>query len=375
MKRKIQLRNKMLASISLGAFCQEIVGRDLGGGIYSSNTSAEPIDKSLSKRRRPGGRSLHGFTLVELLVVIAIIGILIAMLLPAVQAAREAARRMSCSNNLKQLGIAMHSYENTNNFLPPGGLNPWVRTWYHAMLHFIEQSAMGDKWNPDNQYVTGENLSIAMMPVESIRCPSDQNVPFYPESTNGYIRTFRGNYVCNAGNLGVSGAYSQNLTVLNSRTLGSETISNGGQPFIISTDANFEQAKLADITDGLSNTLAFGECLQGTPRTLGSIAVQDLRGAVFHAAYCWFSTWELPNSLTHDLNPDSSGCCVSTSTAPCFPASSVGTLSSFATRSAHPGGVNVCLLDGSVRFVENDIDWDIWQAMGTTAGGEAVTVP
>ena len=83
-------------------------------------------------------RPLHGFTLVELLVVIAIIGILIALLLPAVQAAREAARRMQCTNNLKQLCLAAHAYHDSTNKLPPGGLSPWRQTWYHAILPFVE---------------------------------------------------------------------------------------------------------------------------------------------------------------------------------------------------------------------------------------------
>ena len=94
-------------------------------------------------------KRFKGFTLVELLVVIAIIGILIALLLPAVQSAREAARRAQCTNNLKQIGVAMLTYENARKLLPPGGLNPHAQTWYHALLPLIEQDrAAIEQWDP-----------------------------------------------------------------------------------------------------------------------------------------------------------------------------------------------------------------------------------
>jgi prepilin-type N-terminal cleavage/methylation domain-containing protein/prepilin-type processing-associated H-X9-DG protein len=306
-----------------------------------------------------------GFTLVELLVVITIIGILIALLLPAVQAAREAARRMQCSNNLKQIGLGMHIYVNAKERLPAGGRNPWGETWYHDVLPYIDQAPLADLWDPKNYYYVGENLKICTTLVTTMQCPSDTYVP--NADPDGW---FHGNYVCNAGNVGVAGAASSGLTVLASRTLGPKTILNGGQPFIVSIDnGKFRYVAISEVKDGLSNTLAFAECIQGTA---GSIPNQvDLRGDVYHAAFGWFTTWLTPNALDTDVSPDSLYCCVSTDGAPCVSAaSSAGGPCALAARSRHSGGTNACLLDGSVRFITNSVNWSTWQALGTTQGDE-----
>lgn len=311
------------------------------------------------------GKLRIGFTLVELLVVITIIGILIALLLPAVQAAREAARRMQCSNNLKQIGLGVHSYLNAKDKLPAGGRNPWGETWYHDILPYIDQIPLYEIWNPKKKYHEDDNVKLATTLVPTMQCPSDNYVP--NADPDGW---FHGNYVCNAGNVGVAGAASSSLTVLDSRTLGANTIKNGGQPFIISIDnGKFRYVDVSEVKDGLSNTLAFSECLQGTA---GSITNQvDLRGDVYHAAFCWFATWTPPNTTDADVNPDSYYCCVSVAGAPCVSAaSSTGGPCALAARSAHSGGVNTCLLDGSVRLVANSINWATWQALGTTQGGE-----
>jgi prepilin-type N-terminal cleavage/methylation domain-containing protein/prepilin-type processing-associated H-X9-DG protein len=311
-------------------------------------------------RRKPA------FTLVELLVVITIIGILIALLLPAVQAAREAARRMKCSNHLKQIGLGTHSYLNAKSRLPAGGRNAWNETWYHDILPYIDQIPLAQIWDPKQMYYVGPNLTICKTMVPTMQCPSDTYVP----DSNGWIW---GNYACNAGNVGVAGTTSNNLARLASRSLGSQIIVNGGQPFLISTDnGKFRYIPISDIKDGLSNTLAFSECLQGLK---GSIVNQyDLRGYYYHAAFCWFTTWLAPNSSDTDVSPDSTYCCVSTPDAPCVSAgSSTGGPCALAARSKHPGGVNACLLDGSVRFIANTINWPTWQALGTTQGGETPT--
>ena len=318
-----------------------------------------------------------GFTLVELLVVIAIIGILIALLLPAVQAAREAARRIQCTNNIKQICLATHNYHDAFDLLPPGGFNPHKQTWYHAIIPYIEKDTLVDDldFSTGNGYHQGANRLVPTSAVEDVFCPSDQESDFDPNSTNAWLTFFRGNYACNAGNVGVSGTTSWNLTVLPSRTLGSLNVKNGGQPFVISVANGFSQSSLDETTDGTSSTLAFAECLQGRQGTsnTGRQNVFGLRGAVFHAAFCWFTTWTTPNSSTPDRNPDSDGCCVPTDPGPCLSATVVGGPATLAARSMHPGGVNAGMLDGSVRFVNNDIQWEIWQAMGTSQGGEVVT--
>jgi prepilin-type processing-associated H-X9-DG protein len=147
-------------------------------------------------------------------------------------------------------------------------------------------------------------------------------------------------------------------------------VTNGGQPFIVSIEnGKFRYVDISEIKDGLSNTLAFAECIQGTG---GSTSGQvDLRGDVYHAAFCWFTTWLTPNTLDSDVSPDSTSCCVSVDGAPCVSAgSSTGGPCALAARSKHSGGVNACLLDGSVRFISDSVSWSTWQALGTSQGGE-----
>ena len=320
-----------------------------------------------------------GFTLVELLVVVTIIALLIALLLPAVQAAREAARSMQCGNNLKQVGLAVQTYHDVHGYLPPGGRNPHWQTWYHAILPYIEQQSAYDLWNPSYQYyVTASpctNGRLCSIRVPTFLCPSSNPSIFDPQHGNVLFRNWRGNYVCNAGNVGVGNNTSGTLAYLASRPLGTATVTNGGAPFVVATTAGgFRYQSYSNIADGLSNTLAFSECLRGDRGTAanGDTDSLDWRGAPYHAAFCWFSTWLPPNTANPDVSPDSGRCCVPQLDAPCVSAAMVGGPAAMAARSRHPGGVNVNLLDGSVRMVSNTIDWTTWQALGTMAGGESL---
>jgi prepilin-type N-terminal cleavage/methylation domain-containing protein len=284
--------------------------------------------------RCPSPRS--GFTLVELLVVIAIIGILVALLLPAVQAAREAARRMQCSNNLKQLGIATHNMHDTYKRLPPlcarsartrltvpGPFKgPYGRTVFHWMLPFMEQQTIYDKLNPNQTYAGLQYFQV----INTFLCPSEIS------TTNGKSSTTYGG----AHNWGAQN-YGANYYVF-------------GDPDRRSTEGS---KRLASITDGTSNTIVYTE-MYGTC------------GWSSNTAFMYGSLWADSNSIwrpvfctnTRSKNPNRTGYppCLKFQVRPnwqsqCDPSRA---------QSTHPGGIMVCLADGSVRLVVNTIDATVW---------------
>lgn len=329
-----------------------------------------------------------GFTLVELLVVIAIIGLLIAMLLPAVQAAREAARRMQCSNNLRQCGLAMHNYASTaNGMLPNAG---WSQTPYPndysplaKLLPYCEQEVLrnlidftiylGHVGQVD---LPVEVRAAAATPVAMFLCPSDpeEAVHTYSPRTGGASMPLAGsNYGMNQGD-GLDG-------VINSFNPGFGE--NNGLCWVGA------KVRLGEITDGTTNTIAFAESLRGPCNSLASTPIPDTQvyrakastnfakvtgsvdgEAVISAATGWdgnrLSMWLRGCSpsgplLNGRLDPNSS-----------VPDIVGGSGKVTAARSRHPGGVNACFVDGSVRFIGNDVDVDIWHALWTRNGGEIV---
>lgn len=304
-------------------------------------------------------RRRTGFTLVELLVVIAIIGILVALLLPAVQAAREAARRTQCSNNLKQMGLAMHNYHDTFGKLPPqvGANGCCWGTWQVGILPYIEQQAMFDLYrNHGGNDATGprygaapNTTNVTTRRIKALTCPSDQvNSPI------GGITSH--NYAVNVGN---TGAYGQPYTL--------NGITHQGAPFSlrVGNTAQWGVFGLADILDGTSNTMMVGEVLQGKGT--------DLRGFTWWGDASGFSSYLGPNSKLPDaiytavycnnLPLQNMPCQVATTSYP----------SMFGARSRHPGGVQVTLCDGSSRFVAQTIDINIWRALSTSQGGEVIS--
>jgi len=328
--------------------------------------------------RRP---SRPGFTLVELLVVIAIIGILVALLLPAVQAAREAARRMQCTNNLKQLGLASHNYHDTYKVLPTGGLctlrrgqcnaarierpgqqcNGHAGNWLVLELPFLEQAAMYEDYkkqyrqNPSCALdECNEANSYARQIVPFARCPSNPASRINNLTIRSIEAMSRGNYAAcfGSGNMRQS-ARNQNV---------------GGVP---SGGAYGPQVEinLAAILDGTSNTVALSEVRYTTSTAGGTNA--DSRGvwAYYGMGSSSFSTGYTPNSRTRDWIDR----CRDQVMAPCGNRNSATAIAG--ARSYHPGGVVAGIADASTRFIPETVDARVWRALGTRGGGESVQLP
>lgn len=306
------------------------------------------------------------FTLVELLVVIAIIGVLVGLLLPAVQQAREAARRMSCSNNLKQVALGMHNYHDTFKKFPYGhrreitGHTQRRDCWYQRILPFVEQGPYYELYDNaettiglyEATYIHRLPESVAGIPVETFMCPSDPAGP--ARGGNGSDRGFQGNYaVC-------SGGGTPTLPV----------IANITDP--INLDMNREDAggmfgrqsdrRFRDCNDGTSNTLMVSEGIIRGSRGGGWGGLGGYWGGAPHGSYA-FSTGEPPNTTI----PDRVYSCKSTTfpRAPCENGNADGLPGRYNfARSYHTGGVNVALVDGSIRFVSESIARDTWRNLG-----------
>jgi prepilin-type N-terminal cleavage/methylation domain-containing protein len=287
----------------------------------------------------------NAFTLVELLVVIAIIGILVALLLPAVQAAREAARRMSCNNNLEQVGLALHNYHDTHKSLPMGwiGIDPATGQqhalgqpgwgWAATILPFLEQSNTESLINGVLPITDPANLAARQTHLPIYRCPSDANSQELFEITGSMptVRISTANYVGIAGTIELANC---------------ETLPIGTQ---CQTDGIFyhnSSTAFRDIVDGLSNTFMGGE---RSSKIKNSTWVGSIPGAD--------EGFERFLGLADDHPPNTEGV-------------HLDDLSSY-----HPAGVNFVIVDGSVRLITDTIDLRAYRALATRQGGEAVSLP
>jgi prepilin-type N-terminal cleavage/methylation domain-containing protein len=327
----------------------------------------------------------RGFTLVELLVVIAIIGVLVALLLPAVQAARESARRGQCTNNLKQIGVAVHNYEDVWRAMPPGCYHGVFGTWVLHILPFMEQSSLQQQYvnsggiatfrNGGIRYGGVQNLPVTTTQLKAYVCPSDTKSA-QPGIISGV--TFH-NYVANYGN-----TTRGRVSPVGTTSSGAPNI-HGGGPFIeviyqqtadstyysyimLATENPFkEKTRMAEVTDGTSNTLAMSETVQGKGG--------DLRGFGWWGGGAHFETLMTPNSPLPDKTEQSCTSSVRLN-PPCanrVPGNPTQE-ESIAARSRHPTGVSAVLCDGAVRFFTNNINLDVWRGLGTAWGGDAVTL-
>jgi prepilin-type N-terminal cleavage/methylation domain-containing protein/prepilin-type processing-associated H-X9-DG protein len=356
-------------------------------------------------------RRRSGFTLIELLVVIAIIAVLIALLLPAVQAAREAARRTQCVNNLKQIGLALHNYHDINNTFPMGagsgmyslGVYNSKHNWsIHAAI--LPQMGQVPLYNAINfNWGTADApTQLPTYPINSTTIQTQVNGFLCPSDPNGSTSLASGVLDANNCYFGSIGATTDTLGGFSAGAPSLATVPTSGL-------FAYQQSKgLNQVIDGTSNTVAFAESTVGTSTaaakqkllgivgvgmptgatgalqsnvfnspagvasglaacnaawSAGSASVDKQRGdawATGGMAMTLFNTVATPNA-----NNDTWAYCGNNGS---------GTMATFSNAdSYHPGGVNVLLADGSVRFIKNTINPVTWWSLGTIGGGEVLS--
>ncbi|MCI0359494.1 MAG: DUF1559 domain-containing protein [Planctomycetaceae bacterium] len=330
---------------------------------------------------RPIGRGAHrGFTLVELLVVIAIIGVLVALLLPAVQAAREAARRSSCSNKLRQLAIALHNHHDTYLKFPPGAEanvlpkpNPtntqsFIRgtSWIVYSLPFFEQQPLYDRYRFDLAYNSVENgTTVGPVAVPTLHCPSGPDVKRYLDPNANVTTNPSTHYY---GVMG-PGGNSDNHTITHggaTYTFRRGDAANNAawsfhgilsqyrdEPGSISTG---RVVRMAEITDGTTNTLMLGEISRDRPPSFTCSANFQYRS--------WIRGNNSGSGTTKNVK---------------FPINSTyyncsDNFNDISFMSHHPGGAQFALGDASVRFVPQTIDLVVYQLSASMGGGENVSL-
>ncbi|MHC5539486.1 DUF1559 domain-containing protein [Singulisphaera rosea] len=336
-----------------------------------------------------------GFTLIELLVVIAIIAVLIALLLPAVQAAREAARRAQCVNNLKQIGLALHNYNDVVGSFPPGGISDknWTGTWWSWPSFILPQLEQGNVYNSINYSLSNINqsndnaandpqMTIWRSVIKTYLCPSDSAagtglVPNLSWLTAGGNWAFIGTQytaaaTCYVGNWGdmktgnnTFDLYSGESPVGTAPAWGCQGTFRG----IFGDCSDGRSTGLRDITDGTSNTLLVGE---SSPNMNGALAWVNGDGV--------WATTVVPLNWKADLKDgqvdptDGSTCNLSqlnnfTQALHCWRNQTIN----WGFKSYHPGGANFTFGDGSVRFLKQSISPRVYNALGTRSGGEVVS--
>jgi prepilin-type N-terminal cleavage/methylation domain-containing protein/prepilin-type processing-associated H-X9-DG protein len=343
-----------------------------------------------------------GFTLVELLVVIAIIAVLVGLLLPAVQSAREAARRMSCTNNQKQLGLAiLTAHDSSRRFIQGAGYTAEDKgcppatgryVWTFRVLPFLEMGSLADMINPgtwNGAGVGGDANTVAAFQttITAFQCPSDTHDRETLITNFTWDKYTRANYVACFSPHGFHMEPEANTTCLINHSM------NGGQatdanPTVTSTSPlvtqpgraifNFfgNRRTISQVTDGTSKTVMLSEVICGSET---GQSTSDFRGAWWVDQGVGYSHWRTPNNPQPDRMGNAPGSVPYRAAKPGLPDIEVGSGGwgawMVAARSRHPGGVMATYADGSVRFVNDSIASSVWTALGSMNGGEVVTNP
>ncbi len=350
-------------------------------------------------RERKGRQtfSSDAFTLVELLVVIAIISTLIGLLIPAVQSAREAARRTACQSNLRQLGLAIQCFESAKRYFPPSSditrsanasgvaSQPW--SGQALILPFIEGDNVYKRIDFTRGYHTPENRAllppwgVAATRVDILMCPSEPNNRSRLNGTTGEPEHYPLNYAFSVGRYLIYNPVTK---------------ADGAAAFAPSS-----RFRSSMISDGLSKTLAMSEVKAFNPRYHNATApaspqdeplspaevTQKITGGDWSATnghtewvcgraiHNGFTTLFAPNTVISHTRPDGGTFDISTCSTREGNSTTAPTYAVIPSRSHHPGAVSTLLMDGSVHQVGSEIDVAVWQALGTRAGGEPVAMP
>ena len=315
--------------------------------------SHERDGRGHASRRRP----LHGFTLVELLVVITIIGILIALLLPAVQAAREAARRTQCANQFRQMGIAMHNHHAAHSSFPMGHMR-WGAWWGWPafLLPYLEQTSIHDLIDLDfnrkdpsfanpSCFSAGDNLTASQTVIQALLCPSD------PQGSEGVGREGPGDHNLARTNMGgVTDSECWSASWHAARSIPLDEVDG---VMAANDQYTYEGCRIRDITDGTSHTLMIGEITGAGPGTKES------------HYWCTYNLLDTRDGI-NGFNTVPGGE---------WPDSGVpnqGGMWETGFSSHHPGGCHFLFCDGSVQFLSENMDLEILKALTTRADGVPV---
>ena len=348
-------------------------------------------DDSQFQPQRSGDRPARtAFTLVELLVVIAIIGILIALLLPAVQAAREAARRSQCSVNLKNLGLACHAHSNAKKTLPPGKIvnnTTEYSNWALELLPFIEEAPLFQRYRFDLTNVDALNDPVRQANVPIMNCPSDPNPPQVVLAQDGHSHE-KSSYKGVAGRAwadapsGTCSFDDYKVTFAPNEM----RIQDRGPLFVVisqSTNANASLLKapisISKIADGTSKTMLIGEYTTSSTANRSAFWAASWYKLNLASIYCLIAYQTNPNAnliaLQFQLDPNYDTCLAAMNKANIPSRPDQPCNGGFAGIHSGGGIINFVFCDGSVHTISQNTDLKILSSLATTNGGEQFAVP